>query len=175
MTTPPDPVPAHRRLGLTSGKQPPTRLPRRKPRKLPGGLQAGLRSMNPRPKHLLRLNHRVPGNGSRSFDQEGIPVLNIYVFITYCLVNHEPLFRVPQDINPIPSAKSVPVSDESPKVDKPPSPQAEKTTPEPLKPPESNWCTRPYWCMWYSDLPNSHGPRSRCCKQFTKAGVSRAP
>jgi hypothetical protein len=58
----------------------------------------------------------------------------ICFFITDCLVNREPLCKVPQDMNPIPSAKSVPVSDESVKVDNPPSPQVEKTTPEPSKP-----------------------------------------
>jgi hypothetical protein len=77
-----------------------------------------------------------PEKGSRSIDQVGIRVLNIYIYIiTDYLVNHEPLCRVPQDINTVPPAKSVPVDDESPKVDKPPSPQAEKTTPEPSKPP----------------------------------------
>jgi hypothetical protein len=38
--------------------------------------------------------------------------------------------RVPQDINPDSSAKSALVDNESPKVDKPPSPQTEKTMPE---------------------------------------------
>jgi hypothetical protein len=41
---------------------------------------------------------------------------------------------VPQDINPDSSAKSALVDGESPKVDKPLSPQAERTTPEPTKP-----------------------------------------
>jgi hypothetical protein len=44
---------------------------------------------------------------------------------------------VPRDINTNSSAKSAPVSNKSPKVDKPPSPQTEKTTPESLKPPSS--------------------------------------
>jgi hypothetical protein len=46
--------------------------------------------------------------------------LYIYIYIANYLVNHEPLCRVPQDINPAPSAKGVLVSSESPKVDKPP-------------------------------------------------------
>jgi hypothetical protein len=45
------------------------------------------------------------------------------------------MYRVPQDINPNPSAKSAPVSSEPQKVDKPLSPQAEKTKAESLKPP----------------------------------------
>jgi hypothetical protein len=73
---------------------------------------------------------------------KGIPIhqsrryscLEYIFFITDYLVNREPLCRVPQDINPISSAMRVPVGGESPKVDKPLSPQAEKTTPEPLKP-----------------------------------------
>jgi hypothetical protein len=138
----PDPVPAHRRLELKSGKQLPTRLPRRKPTKLPGSLQAGFRSMNPFPKHLVRLLHRVPGKESRSINQEGTPVLNIF-FISNYLVNREPLCRVPEDINPAPSTKSVPVGSESPKADKPPSPQADTTTPEPLKPPSATGAQSP--------------------------------
>jgi hypothetical protein len=45
------------------------------------------------------------------------------------------LCRVPWDINPDSSGKSALVSGESRKVDKPPSPQAEKIVPEPSKPP----------------------------------------
>jgi hypothetical protein len=41
---------------------------------------------------------------------------------------------VPQDINPDPSAKSAPAGGESPKVDKPPRPQAERTMPNSPKP-----------------------------------------
>jgi hypothetical protein len=40
---------------------------------------------------------------------------------------------VPQDINPDSSVKSAPTGGESLKVDKPPSPQAERTTPDTLK------------------------------------------
>jgi hypothetical protein len=47
----------------------------------------------------------------------------------------EPLCRVPRDINLDSSAKSSTVGGESPKVDKPRSPQAEKTALEPLRPP----------------------------------------
>jgi hypothetical protein len=58
--------------------------------------------------------------------------LNIYIYIiTDYLVNCEPVCRVPQDINLVPSTKGIPVGGESPKLDKPPRPQAEKTTPEP--------------------------------------------
>jgi hypothetical protein len=39
----------------------------------------------------------------------------------------DPLCRVPQDINLDPSLKSASASDKSPKVDKPPSPQVERT------------------------------------------------
>jgi hypothetical protein len=42
---------------------------------------------------------------------------------------------VPRDINLDSSVKSAPVGGESPKVDKPPRPQVEKTVPEPPKPP----------------------------------------
>jgi hypothetical protein len=41
---------------------------------------------------------------------------------------------VPQDINPDSTTKGAPVGGESPKVDKPPSPQAEKYAVEPPKP-----------------------------------------
>jgi hypothetical protein len=41
---------------------------------------------------------------------------------------------VPQDINPDSTTKGAPVGGESPKVDKPPSPQAEKYVAEPPKP-----------------------------------------
>jgi hypothetical protein len=41
---------------------------------------------------------------------------------------------VPLDINPDPSVKSAPAGIESPKVDKPPIPQAERTVPDSLKP-----------------------------------------
>jgi hypothetical protein len=44
------------------------------------------------------------------------------------------LSAVPQDIDLVTSAKSVPVGGESPKMDKPPSLQTEKTTLEPTKP-----------------------------------------
>jgi hypothetical protein len=46
----------------------------------------------------------------------------------------EPLCRVPQDINVGPSMKSAPADSKSPKVDKPPSPQAERIAPDSLKP-----------------------------------------
>jgi hypothetical protein len=46
----------------------------------------------------------------------------------------EPLYKVPQDINPDSAVKSASVNGESSKVDKPPIPQAERTTPDPLKP-----------------------------------------
>jgi hypothetical protein len=45
-----------------------------------------------------------------------------------------PLYRIPQDIDPVSSVKGVPTGGESPKVDKPPSPQAEKSAPESPKP-----------------------------------------
>jgi hypothetical protein len=47
---------------------------------------------------------------------------------------HEPLCIVPQDINLDPSTKSAPVDGESPKVDKPSSPQTERTAPNPRSP-----------------------------------------
>jgi hypothetical protein len=46
---------------------------------------------------------------------------------------HEPLCRIPQDINLDPSTKCAPTGDESPKVGKPPSPQAERTVIDPPK------------------------------------------
>jgi hypothetical protein len=57
------------------------------------------------------------------------------IFHSDYFVTCEPLCRVPQDINPDPSAKSAPVGNESPKVDKSPSPQGEKTKAESPKPP----------------------------------------
>jgi hypothetical protein len=42
--------------------------------------------------------------------------------------------RVPHDINPDHSGKSAPVDGESPKVDKTPGSQAERTVPDPPKP-----------------------------------------
>jgi hypothetical protein len=46
-----------------------------------------------------------------------------------------PLYIIPQDIDPVSSMKGAPTGGESLKVDKPPSPQAEKSAPESLKPP----------------------------------------
>jgi hypothetical protein len=45
-----------------------------------------------------------------------------------------PLYRIPQDIDPVSSIKGVPTGSRSPKVDRHPSAQAEKTTQESLKP-----------------------------------------
>jgi hypothetical protein len=39
-----------------------------------------------------------------------------------------------KDFNPDSAAKSAPIGNESPKVDKPPSPQVERTVPDPPKP-----------------------------------------
>jgi hypothetical protein len=50
-------------------------------------------------------------------------------------VTCEPLCRVPQDINPDSSTKSVPTSGESPKTNKPPTPNTEKTVLGSSKPP----------------------------------------
>jgi hypothetical protein len=50
---------------------------------------------------------------------------------------------VPQDINLDSAVKSNPVGGESPKVDKPPSPQAEKSASEPSKPPSPKGVQNP--------------------------------
>jgi hypothetical protein len=50
-------------------------------------------------------------------------------------VTCEPLRRVPRDINPDSSTKSVPMNGQSPKADKPPTPNIEKSMPESLNPP----------------------------------------
>jgi hypothetical protein len=58
--------------------------------------------------------------------------MSIFLIDPYVIC--EPLCRVPRDINLDSSAKSSPVDDESPKVDKPPRPQVEKTVLEPRSP-----------------------------------------
>jgi hypothetical protein len=45
------------------------------------------------------------------------------------------MYGIPQDVDLVSSEKGVPVGGESPKVDKPPSPQAKKSMPESPKPP----------------------------------------
>jgi hypothetical protein len=64
---------------------------------------------------------------------------NIYLTWTFPWVVHllirELLCRVPQDIPMASDTKSILVGGKSPKVDKPPSPSAKKSTPEILKPP----------------------------------------
>jgi hypothetical protein len=45
------------------------------------------------------------------------------------------LYRIPQDIDPVSSVKGVPTGGESPKVEKPLSPQAKKSAPESPKAP----------------------------------------
>jgi hypothetical protein len=173
MTLPPDPVLVHRRLGLASRKQPSTQLPRTKPRKLLGSLQARLRSTNLFQKHLLQILRWVPRKGLQSIHQEGTPVLKIYIyfFITDYLVNREPLCRVPKDFNLVPSAKSVPVGSESPKVDKPPSPQTEKTTPEPLKPLSPTGAQSPVGAGGTPTTP-THMASGHDCTQLCEAEVS---
>jgi hypothetical protein len=57
------------------------------------------------------------------------------LFILDQFIAHGPLRRVPQDINPDSSTKSAPVGSVSPKVNKLPTPNTEKTAPESPKPP----------------------------------------
>jgi hypothetical protein len=61
----------------------------------------------------------------------------------------------PRILTQIPSAKSAPDSGESPKVDKPPSLQAEKTTPKPMKPPSPEAAQGP---VNIEDVPTSPTP-----------------
>jgi hypothetical protein len=85
------------------------------------------------PRILLQLLHQALGKGSRSADQNGIFVSNI--FVTDYFVTCESLCRVPEDISPDYKTKSAPIGSESPKVEKPLSSQDEKSMPESLKPP----------------------------------------
>jgi hypothetical protein len=76
--------------------------------------------MNMYPKLLLRLLHLVLGKGSQFFGQTGTPVMMIlYLFLEY-FITCGPLCRAPQDITLNSFVMNVPVSGESPKVDKPP-------------------------------------------------------
>jgi hypothetical protein len=94
----------------------------------------------------IKINEPVPKTSALTRPsglQKGIPIdqsirysyLEYTLFIADYMVNREPLCRVPWDIDPAPSAKSVSVGSESPKVDEPPSPLTEKTILEPSKPP----------------------------------------
>jgi hypothetical protein len=82
---------------------------------------------------------------------------------------------VPRDINLDSSAKSSPVDDESPKVDKPPRPQAEKTVPEPPKPPSQKDARGSPGVGGAPPSPtraaSSHNPRG----YFLKPGANRFP
>jgi hypothetical protein len=70
---------------------------------------------------------KIPIQHSKTYThQEYVSSLTIFLI-------REPLSRVPQDIKPDPSAKSAPADSESPKVDKPPSPQAKRTMLDSLK------------------------------------------
>jgi hypothetical protein len=60
------------------------------------------------------------------------------VFPSLLFLTCEPLYTVPRDINQVSSAKSTLVGDESLKVDLPPSPHAEKTVTDSLKPSSPN-------------------------------------
>jgi hypothetical protein len=64
-------------------------------------------------------------------------------FITDYLVTREPLCRTPLRHHPVSPAKSAPVSGESPKVDKPPSPRIEKFAPELPNPPSPKGAQSP--------------------------------
>jgi hypothetical protein len=108
--------------------------PQKKAKKATGKSSSGIKINEPVPK--------APASTPPSGPRKGIPVhrlrrytcLEYFFFIDY-FVNCEPLCIVPQDMNPVSVEKSVPAGSEPPKVDKPQSPQAEKTTSEPPKPP----------------------------------------
>jgi hypothetical protein len=113
--------------------------PQKKPRSARGNPWVELKSTNLCAKHLLRLLHWVLGKGSRSINQKGISVSNIFHYHMFGkFIMHEPLRRMPQDINLNSSAKSVPAGSESPNVDKPQSPFGKKNaqgSPKAVKPP----------------------------------------
>jgi hypothetical protein len=93
--------------------------PTKKTKKAPGKPPGESRSMNLYPQYPHRLFHWLPVKESRSFDRAGDTILSIFHCRTFS--NREPLCRVPQDIDPVTSIKSVPDGGESPKVDKPSS------------------------------------------------------
>jgi hypothetical protein len=84
-------------------------------------------------KFLLQLLHQESRKGLRSSNPKGILILNT-TFTVYP-VTHRFLRRVPQYTHPASHAKKNPVQSESPRVDKPVSPSARKSTMETSKPP----------------------------------------
>jgi hypothetical protein len=77
-------------------------------------------------------------------------------------VTCEPLCRVPQDMNPDSSMKSVPMSGESPKVDKPPTPDTKMSVLGSSKPPSPGGAR---------NSPGAGGAHS----SFTKVAPSSGP
>jgi hypothetical protein len=80
-----------------------------------------------------------------------------------------------QDINLDSSAKSAPVSSESPKVDKPPESSSWESyarSPKALKP---KGCTRLPWCWRCSDFSNLCHLGPRHYRYYHKAGTSQVP
>jgi hypothetical protein len=111
--------------------------PLKKPRKPWGNPLTGSKLMNPRPRLLLWLLHRVLVGRSWSSAKKGMLVTS--VFPSWWFLTREPLYRVPQDINQDSTAKSTPASDKSPKVDKPLGPQAGKIMSDSLMPSSPKW------------------------------------
>jgi hypothetical protein len=76
---------------------------------------------------------------------------------------------VPRDINLDSATKSALVGGESPKVDKPPSPQAEKSTLEPPKPPSPKGAQSP------TGADGALTPPSRAASSHDAVGTSPRP
>jgi hypothetical protein len=105
--------------------------PQKKAKKATWRSSSGIKINEPMPKTSALTPPSGPRKGisiHRSRRYSCLIYIYIYIIADY-LVNGEPLCRVPQDINPTPYVKSVPVGSESRKVDKPLSSQAKKTTP----------------------------------------------
>jgi hypothetical protein len=87
-------------------------------------------------------------------------------------VNREPLCRVPQDINLVSFAKSVPASNESPKVA---SLQANKTTLEPLKPPSLKGAQSPTAAEGAPTSPNHAASSHDATSNFPRPEPAPSP
>jgi hypothetical protein len=112
-----------------------TPTPQKKAKKATGKSLSGIKINEPAPKASPALN---PLMDSRQKNPNP-PIKKVYLlwllFILDQFVIHEPLCRVPQDINLDSSTKNVSVGGKSPKANKPLTPNTKETAPKSLKPP----------------------------------------
>jgi hypothetical protein len=95
--------------------------PQKKARKAMGSSSSGIRIDKPAPKAPASTPQSGPPPKILMHHSKWYTHNEYFFLLDYFLI-HEPLCRVPQNINPDSSAKSALVGSESPKLDKPSSP-----------------------------------------------------